>query len=408
MDVKRENRGFTLIELIIAIAVLSVISGMFLQLFAVERRFSIRVTRERQVQDAAQRTIEELKGFPFEELEQRLNDETGKDGPEKSLLQIAGIDYQFSLLESGQWELTAFFDSDGNPAQAGQADYFLQALIDREYYSSDETGSVYSVNEVCAPEITNVGSLLNIVLEPDIITTEEELLTSELLLKVNPETDEETETGAEGETITENGEDAEQDTVYDESDIDRYLAVDVSDHTGGEVTVSVKLIYTVDQEQTALRRGIFRPEFPESLSVEKEILNETRRIALSEKTKKPVNRLYLFLPGEPILERIYIAGTIGQERPYSIYLISQQNGLVKNDLIITEEGQRLVQRDENNEWCSLYTNLEQEQPVSYRDSEDRMYRLTVSVYPVLYPQGEVGLEPILGEPLLTLDSVKGK
>lgn len=393
---KAENRGFTLIELIIAISVLTVVLSIFLQIYAAERRLSVRVSEERMIQDAAKRTIEELKGFSFEDLELRVHEEEQED----SVLQIAGIDYRFTPAEPGKWELTALFDSSGNPVQGDRADYVLRVLIDREYYSNAEENSVYSVNEVRAPEIVNVGSPLNVVVEPAMIIGEEELLTAELLLKVNPETDEEED---ESEIAAET-EEAEE--LYDESDIDRYLAVDVSDNMGEMLTVTVKIIYTVDRRETALRRGIFRPEFPEHLSVEKEILSESRRIVHNEKTNEPVNRLYLFLPEDPLLKRIYAAGSIEAERPYQIYLISQQHGLVKNDIILSEGGQRVAAMEEKNGWYSLFTNLEQEQPVSYRGLEDRLYRLSVSVHPAIYQSG--GAEPDPGDPLLTLESVKAK
>ena len=69
---EKKDGGFTLIELLIALAVLSIMAGVLLQSFVVSRRMNTKARKDELLLDAAKRTMEELKGYPFEELEKFL------------------------------------------------------------------------------------------------------------------------------------------------------------------------------------------------------------------------------------------------------------------------------------------------------------------------------------------------
>ena len=69
---EKKDGGFTLIELLIALAVLSIMAGVLLQSFVVSRMMNTKARKDELLLDAAKRTMEELKGYPFEELEKFL------------------------------------------------------------------------------------------------------------------------------------------------------------------------------------------------------------------------------------------------------------------------------------------------------------------------------------------------
>ena len=77
---EKKDGGFTLIELLIALAVLSIMAGVLLQSFVVSRRMNTKARKDELLLDAAKRTMEELKGYPFEELEKFLAEGEGTAG----------------------------------------------------------------------------------------------------------------------------------------------------------------------------------------------------------------------------------------------------------------------------------------------------------------------------------------
>ena len=77
---EKKDGGFTLIELLIALAVLSIMAGVLLQSFVVSRMMNTKARKDELLLDAAKRTMEELKGYPFEELEKFLAEGEGTAG----------------------------------------------------------------------------------------------------------------------------------------------------------------------------------------------------------------------------------------------------------------------------------------------------------------------------------------
>ena len=422
---ERKNGGFTLIELLIAITVLSIMAGELLQAFVVSRRFNETARVDERVQDIARKTMEEIKGFPFGELE-RLSgeaeekkekpplqmtegleaDEAGEK-PDETIISVAGSDYHFREREDGKWELTSRYQKNGRPAGTGKADYLVQAVVNREIYSDADSQTVYSVNQFEMPNIADVSSFQNIVMEPEAASREEELLSEELLLKVNPqEEDGEENEDTSGVAEDENGASGDEDdeVTFAKGDIKRYLYADVKEENE-KVTVKLTLSYTVADSPKASDST----KSGQDLTVEKGILNVTKKLAVDEKTKTVMNRIYLFLPSEPEYKKLYISGGAEEEKQFEIYVISHQTTFTKNDIVVSSAGNPNEMSGVGEDaWYRLYTNLENEQPVSFSSAEDRLYQVTVTVYQALYPENGENAGPEPGEALLTLDSTKRK
>ncbi|MEW3562467.1 type II secretion system protein, partial [Enterococcus avium] len=93
---EKKDGGFTLIELLIALAVLSIMAGVLLQSFVVSRRMNTKARKDELLLDAAKRTMEELKGYPFEELEKFLAEGDGTAG---GRIMIGNTMYRIERLE---------------------------------------------------------------------------------------------------------------------------------------------------------------------------------------------------------------------------------------------------------------------------------------------------------------------
>ena len=93
---EKKDGGFTLIELLIALAVLSIMAGVLLQSFVVSRRMNTKARKDELLLDAAKRTMEELKGYPFEELEKFLAEGEGTAG---GRIMIGNTMYRIERLE---------------------------------------------------------------------------------------------------------------------------------------------------------------------------------------------------------------------------------------------------------------------------------------------------------------------
>ena len=468
---EKKNGGFTLIELLIAITVLSIMAGVLLQTFVVGGRINTKARVEERVQDMARRTMEEMKGLDIEALEELLeegnegtdrqedtsgpgrsaqgpgmdiekksmdqspvktiekNDVGTEEEPdsafaeelEKKIQEMTGSLYHFNREEDGKWEFTALYRKDGRPAGDKKADYLIRAVIDREPYSDERgdtgKGSVSSVNQFEMPNIADVSSPKNVVLEPEMVSNEEDFMSEELLLQVNPqEEDDEEEEGGGASEIADGGNDIDsggQETVYSVDDIKRYILVNITEKDE-KLAVKIRLLYTVDGDGSKAGAASGTPEFDEGLTLEKEIINTEKRIAVDGKTGSVANRIYLFLPQMPKYTNIFISGETDGERQYEIYVISHQNELSKEGISVSVNGHHEPSFGEKDDAVfKLYTYFsgennqgEPKQLVSFREPEDRLYHLTVTVYRATY--SEEGKEPEQGEPLLELDSTKEK
>lgn len=459
---KKRNGGFTLIELLIALAVLSIMAGVLLQSFVISRRMNTKARKDELVLDAAKRTMEELKGYPFEKLETFLagggetpGEGDGSGSGDSGNVVIGNTIYRVERLEdgSGSDDGTRAGEEDGNeenpppsgPRQgyrltaeygrdasgSGKAAYLICAEADYEKYNSaedEDREKSYSINRYQMPNIADVSSFQNVVIEPQALMKDDKSLTSQLLLKVNPDEEEDGEDGAEGAAEGSDGSGgsgSEDETVYTEDDVKRYLwlfvteeaAADGGDGEAGTLAVQAQAVYTVKETEGN--------RYNAEESVEASFASVKKKVVKDEKTGLPANRVYLFLPdhetkytwtseevrdggeaeesGFPGFDKIYISYSLEEEIEFFMVAANpdqyKENETDNKVTVEPAEGTELL----------IYSNIGGKEPVSWKDAENRLYHLTVTVYEADYGgTGAENGEPERGREVLKLDSTKSE
>ncbi|MBR4529497.1 MAG: type II secretion system protein [Lachnospiraceae bacterium] len=74
----RNTAGFSMVELLVSVALMSVMTAILLQSFIVARRLNARVSTEQKIQTFAQTTMESMKAAPF--TEELLSGNAGRNG----------------------------------------------------------------------------------------------------------------------------------------------------------------------------------------------------------------------------------------------------------------------------------------------------------------------------------------
>lgn len=412
---KKKNRGFTLIELMIAIAVLSIMGGVLFQVFAVSGKLGLKARKSEVVQDIAKRTMEELKGYSFETLDQMAAEERSGETPD--IVEIAGTTYSYEPLPKteddkeryGYLLKTTYGVAAEDP---DKVKYLICAEADRGIYSDASDGAkdnVYSINQYQMPNIVDVSSSRNIVLEPQMIVKDQDtdseaegenpvilgdaLRVAKLLNKVNPESSDE---GAEEDTQT-----------YDEEDISKYIHLNLVEKTVdkaedgrdvGRLLAETSVIYTVDSEDIFSSDG-FDPEY----SITFPLTSFNKKILKDEKTGNPSNRVYIFLPEteNAKFEKLFVSTDIVST--FELYVIAADG--YKSET--ADQYISIKTNDRESGGIELYTNLRGvNQLVSNYPEKDRLYYLTVTVYEADYSGGRTDLKP--GKKLLELESSKSE
>lgn len=453
---KKRNGGFTLIELLIALAVLSIMAGVLLQSFVISRRMNTKARKDELVLDAAKRTMEELKGYPFENLEtflaggsgtpgegdgsgnsaggnvvigntiyrvERLEDESGSDDGTPAGEEGGDENPPSSGSRQG-YRLTAEYGRD--TSGSGKAAYLVCAEADYEKYNSTEDEDrekSYSINRYQMPNIADVSGFQNVVIEPQALMKDDKSLTSQLLLKVNPDEEEDGEDSGEG--AAEDSDGSEDETVYTEEDVKRYLwlfvketaAADGGSGEAGTLTVQAQAVYTVKETEGN--------SYSAEESVEANFASVKKNVVNDEKTGLPANRVYLFLPdyetkytwtseeakdgreaeesGFPGFDRIYIGSSLEEEIEF--FMVAANPDQYKEN----ETDNKVTVEPAGGTELLIYSNIGGKEPVSWKDAENRLYRLTVTVYEADYSGtgAETG-EPERGREVLKLDSTKSE
>lgn len=453
---KKRNGGFTLIELLIALAVLSIMAGVLLQSFVISRRMNTKARKDELVLDAAKRTMEELKGYPFENLEtflaggggtsgegdgsgnsaggnvmigntiyrvERLEDESGSDDGTPAGEEGGDENPPSSGSRQG-YRLTAEYGRD--TSGSGKAAYLVCAEADYEKYNSaedEDREKSYSINRYQMPNIADVSGFQNVVIEPQALMKDDKSLTSQLLLKVNPDEEEDGEDSGEG--AAEDSDGSEDETVYTEEDVKRYLwlfvketaAADGGSGEAGTLTVQAQAVYTVKETEGN--------SYSAEESVEANFASVKKNVVKDEKTGLPANRVYLFLPdyetkytwtseeakdgreaeesGFPGFDRIYIGSSLEEEIEF--FMVAANPDQYKEN----ETDNKVTVEPVGGTELLIYSNIGGKEPVSWKDAENRLYHLTVTVYEADYSGtgAETG-EPERGREVLKLDSTKSE
>lgn len=384
---KKEDQGFTLIELIVSVAVLSAMTAILLKIFILSGRMNMKAEREAAVLNEAKRTMEELKGSSFRELETGLSD--GKP------IEIAGNLYWHELLSEGERQKGyRLIKTYGRDSKDGRALYLVYAELESGCYSSEaeeDLEKVYSINTYRMPNIVDVGSFQNLVWEPDTLSKDDALLAEKLLFKVNSE-EEETDSEEEG---------TEKET-YTEEDIAKYLSLEIGDQIKetdpkeGIVIAGMTLVYTVNQSEKN-----HLGDFSQADTIKQFLGSFKKQVIWDQDTRKPGNRIYVFLPKTASTEYKKILISAKNKEKFELYIIAPQPDtkmrMKRNDIQIVGSGKENV---------VLHTNLE-EDPISYSKAKTRLYRLNVVIYEADYEKQEKG-RPGIGRELVRLQSAKSE
>lgn len=500
---RKRNRGFTLIELMIAIAVLSVMAGVLLQSFVISRRLDSKAKKAEIIQDAAKKTMEGLKGYPFAKLELK----SGTGGLLDSV-EIAGERYDIEPLQkegeaekggiekgkSGSEAGKSGIEKGKSGSEAGKsgtkaddsteaeiipgdregyllkreyridetsekADYLIYAEVDwGKYASQDVTAkeSALSVNQYQMPNIADVSSFQNIVCDPQTLNplvfvpeepdpdnpdsgspdpdnpdqdnpdagTQEyradKLWTLELLDRVNPDEEEAGMSGGDSEEGADEGTNRESEESFTEDQVSRYLFIDISED-GPEkkknVIVKATAYYTVE-DSTVFES---KPEAagPSKYTDAHQLLSASKRIVVDEQSKKSLNRIYVFLPAQDVLEYNRIFVTADAEETYEFYVVAQAQETFDPGSFGSGSGEYIDIREHGagtsgEKKIELYTNIEskstaqKEELVSRYEAQKRLYHLTVTVYEADYRHGLADTDPDPGQELLKLESTKSE
>lgn len=454
---RKRNGGFTLIELMIAIAVLSTMAGVLLQGFVVGARMNQKARKEEVVQNLARKTMEEMKGYSFEKLHQMV-----AEAGEGNTVSIAGTEYQYRELplpeESGASGIKAGEEDgaagpgneesslhssgqlkEGTPEQpengyrlvaeyrrdpaSEKADYLIAADIDWGMFSEkheEENSDVYSINRYEMPNIVDVDSFLNVVIDPETLVKDDQAAVDELQAKVDAiENEDEADEGEDGD---------DEDKTKTEAKLNfikKTLAIYVreSDSENNKLLVKVQAVYTANFSVTEKDKNTSESSTHEETLV-KDLKSFKKSLTIDDKSRKPMNRIYLFLPknGSNKIDGIEFSWSPAinfdwdTENTYELFVIASgdtgtsgspsKSYWNRDDIIINGKSPKEIVADKGE--CILYTNLaEGDMPVSLADPERRLYRLTVTVYTAIY-EGESSEEPVFGEEVLKLDSTKSE
>ncbi|MEY8338679.1 type II secretion system protein [Lachnospiraceae bacterium 62-35] len=291
----KNQKGFSLIEMLAAIAVLSVLAGVLLRVFIISSRLLAQSEENERAMSMAEGLLEGLKAASLEELDTiaAWEDENVK-----------------VLLEGSEWEVIRedkkyLFT---RTIKEGPFAYIIEGEADYGKYggNDDEYGLVESINLYEMPSISHVDSIENVVISPDELVKEDELLESKLLAKMNLY-----EEDPEHEEIEEQSKEEGPEEIYTSEDIKKILNLIIDWKSGGEeIRVSAQLIYTAASDSLHPDQA---SGYPAALSARATVFSQIRRVAETEEGKEIKNRIYIFLPDSVVYEKVFITSAKGKE-----------------------------------------------------------------------------------------------
>ena len=183
-------------------------------------------------------------------------------------------------------------------------------------------------------------------------------------------------------------------------------------------TVQAQAVYTVKETEGN--------SYSAEESVEASFASVKKNVVKDAKTGLPANRVYLFLPdnetkytwtseeakdggeaeesGFPGFDRIYIGSSLEEEM--ELFIVAANPDQYEEEA--NQDGKVEIESAEGKELL-IYSNINGKEPVSWKEAENRLYHLTVTVYEADYSGtgAETG-EPERGREVLKLDSTKSE
>lgn len=407
---KKNHRGFSLIELLIAISVLSIMGGVLLRFFVISHRFNAKARTEEIILDAAERTMEAVKGTSLTQLDTMMQSDTVTSGALSTGKEITlgNMTYQCVAVtetdESGStttcYRLTSAPQHLGGTSGSGS--YITETDIAWSPYgdpssSAASEDSKANLNQYRSPKITDVSSAQNIVLDYDtLLQTEEQWV---IYFDSHYNQQEETNTNENG-GGTESGNSS--DPEYDIANTVRYLELIVSEKQNGDtavtLTVSPVMHYRLQTGEQQTEEQIFS------------IRTYQRTFDPSKPGEVPV--IYLYLPDRDVIVSAGTSnaqnaaendesGNTTQQYPvkidsvrirmntgntlqnrYEMYAVPENNS---TNITINEEkvtGNKTILASEGTaSGIRIHTFDEGVVDVASADARKRLYAITVRVFP---------------------------
>ena len=331
----RRNEGFSLLELLISFTVLSVLTGVLLQIFVTGRRIQMSTGEEEHLMDAAGQVMEEIKGFSLGNLRRELRE---LPEPEKTLkLTDSGVEYTCVLREDGALEIEGQY---GEVLSENKRKICVSAIIlpwvqnsgsTREKGIEKEKGNFENEHI----HIGDIAADCNIVLMSDVLAEEKSQ-------------DEESEP---------------------EEEQERKYSLDIHVEERDILRVTVYLTENTDSDLS------------ENQEEEDEAGEDIRRKVLSEERKRIIdengelaNRIYLFLSEENMPEQIFLSGNL--KSSCQVYIIDGGKTMNPEDIFVNDVS-ALHYRGKD---FLLYTNLDGDIPVASKPEESCLYQISVCAW----------------------------
>lgn len=321
----RRNKGFTLIETLVSVALLTISSGLFLRLFLAGNRINAVSYEKERAMDMAEEAVEIFKSCDLEEiLEER----------EMGLTEIYGQTWNVEE-ETGAYIFTRSLEAAGETWMVEvKADYGVyQQRTETE--EAVGTPSALAADLYEQPKISHIENSCNIVISPEDLSSGED-------------------SSEEEEEISEQEEEAVK-------------LLDVAVSSDNErIQVSVSEVSPGDLKEDGQKEA----------DIQEEIFSEETDVAITKDGLE--NSIYIFLPETAVYEKIRIsAGSRLDGSPYKVWIIVPESGIsypsLKEYLIVRGGGK-----------VEIFSNIPRkpgEKPILTETEEPikRLYRLEAAV-----------------------------
>lgn len=369
----KKQAGFTLIEILVAIAVLSVMTGVLFRVFVVSSRIISRSAADEKAVNFAKDTMEVFKAYPLSDAEKEIAGGNTKVTVRDEEWDVANEEKSYVFTRS---------------VERGINSWFVEVKADYGKYANSEPGknSILEANLYGMPRIADVDTIQNSVIAPDMLLKEDELLENRLLAKVNPSENSDSESEGSESSVRGGGSESENVVFYTEDDIRRILNITIdSKNEGKGAGIGAQLIYTVASDTVNPDKA---SGYPAELTVKTGVYSAVKTIVKTEDGQGMENGIYIFLPESPVYERIFISAVKRSDKmSYPMYVVAPKNGTVTGGEYSSLDGFLSLPETLAGEYeiVKVYSNIPKyaggvSQLAGRELPYNRIYSLSVSVY----------------------------
>ncbi|WP_101876997.1 type IV pilus modification PilV family protein [Lachnoclostridium edouardi] len=268
---RKKEAGFTLIEVLVAMTVLSLMAAVLMQVFLFSSRVSRKAMIDERIMNLSRDGMETVKNYSLSNLEEKLSDKDSVN------LEISGHSWTVSRKGNKKGQNTGYV------LEREAAEYFpvytvkITAEYDGYADQTESAGSTEYANCYEMPEISQIVSQYNAIVSP------EDMVIYDLLLMEKME-------GIEEHLDNQN---------ELEGDVRRYINITCNVDQSNQAQVAADLIYTLDQGERN------KPEEFKSNITTSAVCMKTKLLMEQKEDGSSVNGIYLFLPEEFLFDGIF-------------------------------------------------------------------------------------------------------